>query len=539
MTKLFESTWRSGYEFFERYFDTNLNKSCTKQINLPYEWYEPSSKGLYSYILDDSIKLDKKQGNAKGGREHYGFLDPMYRNIRDNYWNQDKYNLKPKTMYLDIETRVGQNSTGFPVPDRVAESISMFQIFDPDAQCVIMLGVKEWKHQENYSEKMEYPVKYLVCDDEFHLIETFLKIFSKIDPLIIYAWNGDGFDFPYLYNRLKKLGFDTDRLSNHGTTSLGESEFKGQTKYSLNSDGHFFIDLMKVYEKFTFAPRTSYSLDNIAEIEINEKKVQHPEYIGFDDFYTGKYNIPTNPTDEQKESDIYKEAIKNGINKEVNELGHSEFCYYSYIDPILIYKIDKKLNFTILMLMIAEKMGVTVGDSLGTVKPWSQYISNRSMLGRQVMPTRKEFDSPHVVGGFVREPNQGKHTWVLSADYNSMYPLLGMVGFNMSPETYIPKNELPPELRDVVLSYFNDQNELDRLNMTKEIWEATENSLKEHNISLGINGAAFHKDKLGMIPEMVQEIYNTRKQAKKTMFKYQQRKVLIKDILNHLNDGDV
>ena len=80
-------------------------------------------------------------------------------------------------------------------------------------------------------------------------------------------------------------------------------------------------------------------------------------------------------------------------------------------------------------------MGVQISDSLGTVKPWSQYICNLALLNNQVMPPRKEFDAPNVVGGYVREPVVGKHKWTLSADVNSMYPLLGMVGFNMSPET--------------------------------------------------------------------------------------------------------
>lgn len=105
--KLFESTWRDGYAFFERYFDTTLNRSVKKEIKLPHEWYELQSKGLYSYILDDSIKLEKKQGNAKAGRDHYGFIDPMYRNIRDSYWNQNAYNLNARVWYLDLESRVG------------------------------------------------------------------------------------------------------------------------------------------------------------------------------------------------------------------------------------------------------------------------------------------------------------------------------------------------------------------------------------------------------------------------------------------------
>ena len=103
--KQFEATWRNGYQFFERYFDTNLQQSMASEVRLPHEWYESSSKGLYTFILDENIRLERKQGNAKQGRDQYGFIDPMYRNIRDNYWNKDAYNLDPRVWYLDIETR--------------------------------------------------------------------------------------------------------------------------------------------------------------------------------------------------------------------------------------------------------------------------------------------------------------------------------------------------------------------------------------------------------------------------------------------------
>jgi DNA polymerase elongation subunit (family B) len=496
--KLFEATWRDGYSFFERYYDTNLNKSMQSRVDLPYEWYEPSSRGNYTYILDDSITLDKKQGNAKQGREHYGFMDPMYRNIRDNYWNQDKYNLEPRIWYLDIETRVGTCSTGFPVPEKAAEPISMFQFFDNKENIMILLGLRDWDKQEEYVKKFDFPVRYIKCNNEVHMIETFLSIFKKLDPLIIYAWNGAGFDYPYIHNRMKNLGMDTNLLSNYGNVSYSESEFQGRTEFKIKVDGHFFVDLMDVYKKFTFSPRPSYSLDTIAEIELGENKVDHSNYGSFDDFY-----------------------VK----------GHDEFVYYGITDTYLIKRLDEKLNFTVLMNMIAEKMGVQLGDSMGTVKPWSQYISNKSYQNRQVMPMRNDNPDPHVVGGYVRDPNKGKHKWVVSADVNSMYPLLGMVGFNMSPETYIPKYKLPDQLRDIVLQYFNDQEEEKRLDLPEDVWNTTTKILQENDLALGINGAVFKKDKLGMVPEMVQEIYDGRKKAKKTMFDYTKQAILIKEIL--------
>lgn len=502
--KLFEASWRDGYEYFERYFDTNLNRSMCGRVDLKCEWYEPYSKGLYTYILDESIKLDKKQGNAKQGRDQYGFIDPMYRNIRDNYWNKENgFNNTPRILFLDIETRVGQNGySGFPKPEEANQPISMFQMYDNKEDVMILLGVRDWEKQDQYIDKFNFPVKYINCENEIKLIETFLSLFKKLDPLIVYAWNGLGFDFPYIYNRMKNLGMDTDQLSNHGSVKCSSNEFQGRTEFKFSSDGHFFIDLMEVYKKFTFHPMTSYSLDTVAEYELGQNKVDHSQYGSFDEFY-----------------------VK----------GHDDFVYYGCVDTYLIKRIDDKLNFTILMCMIAEKMGVQISDTLGTVKPWSQYILNKSMLDMKVMPKKQEFDNPSVVGGYVRDPFKGKHKWVLSADVNSMYPLLGMVGFNMSPETYIPKHKLPPELRDIVLQYFNNQEEAQRLELPPEVWEATTDLLNKHNMSLGINGAVFNKDKLGMVPEMIQDIYDSRKKAKQTQFEYERRKVLIKDILRKRN----
>ena len=494
--KRFEATWRDGFEYYQRVFDTDLGRSIKSRVDLRCEYYEPSSTGLYTFILDDEIRLERKQGNAKQGREHYGFMDPMYRNIRDNYWNKDAYNLEPRVWYLDIETRVGTCSTGFPVPEKAMEPISLMQFYDNKENVMFVLGVKDWPGQE--SANFEYEVKYIKCRDEYQMLEHFLAIYSKLDPLIVYAWNGLGFDFPYIHNRMKKLGIDVNRLSNYGGVSYSEGEFQGKTEFKFAADGHFWVDLMEVYKKFTFHPMPSYSLDTVSEYELQENKADHSKYANFEDFYTN---------------------------------GYDEFVYYGIKDTYLIRRIDESKNFTVLMNMIAEKMGVQISDTLGTVKPWSQYIANRSMLNRQVMPMRQEFPEPYVVGGYVRDPNKGKHEWVISADVNSMYPLLGMVGFNMSPETFVPKHKLPDDLHDIVLAFFNGQDESKLLFLNDNVWETATGLLQKHNLALGINGAVFKKDKLGIIPEMVQEIYDSRKKAKNQMFAYEQRKILIERII--------
>jgi len=595
MSKLFETAWSKNYINYERVFNTETNKSEVNTIKLASEWYEEDSRGKFESILDSSVKLSKKQGNAKDGRNHWGFSDPIYRNIKDNYWNEeqiDTYNKTPRVWYLDIETRVGKSyetqaptgkilkvrnilslevtemdikqlqdkfynegiekyeffnnstqawelletskyfkrNTGFPVPSKALEMISMFQLFDSELNTILLFGIREWKHQSDYT--FDYPVKYIQCSDEIDMIEKFLQTFKALNPLIIYAWNGNGFDFPYIYNRMKLLGMDTNKLSAYGNAKLKEKTYGHKTIYELVSDGHYYLDLLEVYQKFTFGEQASYSLDYTAEKVLGKKKVDHSEYVAFDDFYTGKYVIPQNPTETQKNSKIYKEAIKGNWD-EVKELAHSDFVYYGSIDTVLPKEIDDAKNFTALMFMTAEKMGVLLNDSMGTVKPWAKYISNKSLVNNQVVPKVHidESEEISIKGGFVATPQVGKHEWIMSSDVNSMYPLLGMRGFNLSPETFIPIHKLQPDIRTIILKYYNNEDEEERFNIPKEVKNELQRLLVKYNYSMGINGAIFTKEKMGMVPEMIRDIYGGRKQDKKTMFKYEKKALEIKEIL--------
>ncbi len=533
---LLECAWKSNFKYYKRCFDNKTKKSFAVENNKKYEWYIENSNGKYEYILNPEIKLEKIESSYnKEGLDKYGYTDPLYGDIRDNYWNKDLYNSNPRIWYIDIETRSGVVSSGFPVPEKSLESVSLIQIYDNYDNTMFVLGLRDWVHQKKYN--LEYPVEYIKCEDEIHLFETYFKLFKNMDPLILYAWNGKKFDYPYLINRSKKLGLDISNFSNYGNVEISSKEFQNQIEFKIKTDGHYYLDLMEVYKTFVYKSRSSYSLENISSIELGTTKVSHTEYSAFDDFYTGKYNIPSSPTDAQLNSDIYREAIKGNI-EEVKELSHSEFVYYGIVDTYLIKQIDEKLKFTALLIMIADKMGVLINDTMSTVKPWTNFISNRAMVNNKIMPCRKQKDeNPSIIGGYVQTPQVGKHKWVISADVNSMYPLLGMVGFNNSPETFIAKHKLPAGLKELVLRYFNDQDEANRLDLPEETWDIVVDELQKNNMSLGINGAVFTRDYRGMIPELVQEIYDTRKDFKKTMFKYEQKGILINELIKNNNFG--
>lgn len=541
---LYESNYRYLDTNFVRVFDTDEGTSKTIEVPKKWEYYLPCDNGSFKAVC--SKKLMKKfEGYWKDTKDSYSPISPVDRYIRDNFWKK-AYNENPRIWYLDIETRVTRNE--FPSPDKAAEQISLIQIYDNILNKVIIIGYKDFKMEPGYSFDVE--VKYIKCTDENDMIQKYFMLFKKLNPLIIYAWNGDGFDFPYLCNRFSMYGYNSANMSNYYNAKLTEINGEGRKSYDLSANGHYYIDLMKVYKKFTFTNLPSYSLNYVSTYELNETKVEHDEFNDFDSFYTGKnYTITGKPYDDSVREQIRQLKIKehdNTISSEekirLEELITFQFVYYGIKDVILLKRIDDKKKFTNIMISIAKLMGCSIIDTLGTIKPWSIGLKNMFYENNYISDFKRSSDDVNIVGGFVREPVYGIHGWMGSEDVNSMYPMLSMKGFNMSPETYIPINELAPDLREHITKYYFDQNESKILNYSDDIKNETKRLLNKYNVSLAINGAVFDKSSLGIVPKVVSDIYFGRKNDKKLMLKYEQQAVNISDIsvygINTTNDYD-
>ena len=594
---LFETSWMQDFKYFERVFDTNLKKSIVRQINGKTEYFTPSNNGLYTCLIDDGLKYSKQLGNAKDAMDKHGVCKPIYRNIRDNYWQNGNINKNPRIWFIDIETRSGrlflhkipkskeniqvyikdkntndiktikfkdiqnpavvsnenqylfsydniefselknmsfmEKTVAFPDVEKAQHEIVLIQIYDNIENKIFVLGLKDFdlKKLNELGYKLDADVKYVNCQNEIKLLTIFIQIFKKLDPLILFAWNGLGFDFVYLHNRIKNLGLPFV-MSNYGEPELNNTKNdKGQIIYKYNSPGHIFLDFMDVYKKFTFTPQSSYSLDNIAKFELNDNKVPHDEFTTFDSFYTGSDYQYSDIPYEDKLRELIRTSYKS--NKDLFKYYvNLQFIYYGIYDVVLLKKIDNKLKLSNLMLAIATKMGVLVSDTLRTVTPWSQYISNTAYLNNQIMPKRTEHDKPKITGGFVREPIKGKHKWNMNLDVDSMYPNLSITAFNMSPESYTPLSKAPNELKDLILSIVEDQNEGKFLDLNDDRKKYLNSMLKKYNYSLGINGALFKQNEVGIIPRLVTDIYGQRKNYKKQMLNYQKMQSLIKEVLH-------
>ncbi len=549
--KLFECTFRREWNYFERYFDTNLGRSVVNQIYTRPEYYVEDSEGKYKYLLDEKIRLRKEIGRPpKDSGKVYGVLQSDSRHIRDKYWNIKKsnYNDNPCTWFIDIETTAFKGID----TDNTPEEVVLIQIWDTSKNAMIVLASREWRAKDQYTKDYDYSVNYIVCKNEIDIFEKLFQLIKKLNPLMVLGWNADGFDYPYLFNRAKKLRLRTDRFSPcypAGKANLEQRRLdNGMVHHSLKADGIFYMDYMDIYKKYTYSPRSSYSLDNIAKIEVNSGKIDHSCYSTFDGFRTGEgYITPKKrPTDEwgqqmydlqTKLTETKEPKAKAKIKTEISELANDLFVHYGIIDTYLLKLINDKKQFTKILLAIASKMGVNVDSTLGTVRPWASYIRNVAYLDKKIPPNDKvdENADTSIKGGFVGEPQAGKHRWVVSVDINSAYPNLSMRGFNMSAETFVPKMDLPEDLKEMNLKYFCDEDEESRFRMyidSPEIFSKYTELLKKYNFSGSISGSIFSREKQGIIPELVERIYTERKEQKRNMLKWKQKAESLKNSKN-------
>ena len=161
-----------------------------------------------------------------------------------------------------------------------------------------------------------------------------------------------------------------------------------------------------------------------------------------------------------------------------------KYIDYNIKDVELVSRMDEKLGLIDLVMTMAYMAGVNFNDTLGTTAIWDCIIFRELMKKKIAVPQPKQHKKSAFVGGYVKDPQVGMHDWVMSFDLNSLYPNI-IIQYNMSPETLIT-----------------------------------------HDNGLGAttsNGAVFRTDKKGIIPEIVESLYETRVVTKNEMLQVKQQ----------------
>ena len=349
---------------------------------------------------------------------------------------------------IDIE--VG-SAHGFPDPISAIEEVQAITIGTGGKYSVF--GCGEFNSNEEN-------VEYFQCSDENHLIQEFISFWEKLAPDIITGWNIQGFDIPYLYNRIVRLYSvkEARRLSPWNRIHERATNFRGKEVIFHDLIGIAVIDYIDVYRRNS-PPAESYRLDYIASIELGERKLSFEEYG----------NLFT----------LYKENFQ-------------KFIEYNIKDVQLVERLEEKKKLIEMVVALAYEAKVNYQDTFGMVMMWEVILANDLMNRNIVVPPKRDnTKNKAYTGAYVKEVQTGMHKWVVSFDLNSLYPHL-IMQYNVSPET--------------ILTGVTQQCGVENL-LEKRI---DLSNFYEKDIIIAASGQAFKKDEQGFLPRLMQEKYNNR-----------------------------
>ena len=452
--------------------------------------YTPSlflpSKKITSFTSLEGDYLDEKKfQNIKAARDYikqfedvsgaskiYGQTRFEYAFIADQHQGMVDYDYeKVSVAVIDIE--VGSEN-GFPDPYEANEPITAICLKFTNSQPIVF-GCGEYKIQEGEI--------YIRCKDEYNLCKKFLEFWKDKYPDIVTGWNTKFFDIPYLVNRFRKiLGEDeTKKLSPWNYITERKAYVNNRQLIDYTLVGVSSLDYIELYKWYAPGGKSqeSYRLDNIAQVELGEGKLDYDEYDNLNALY---------------------------------RLNFQKFIEYNIKDVELIIKLEDKLKLVELAVTLAYDTKSNFEDVFAQTRMWDSLTYSYLFEKGIIVPPRviKDKDSAFE-GAYVKDPQVGSHNWVASFDLNSLYPHL-MMQYNISPETLIEPQNYTEEMREIISQGVS----VDKL-LKKEV-----DTSKLKNATLTPNGQFFRTDFQGFLPKMMEEMYTDRSKFKKLMLQAKQ-----------------
>lgn len=455
-----------------------------KQIRFKYEYsptiFVPSKKESKFKTLAGNYVDEIQPGSIKETRdfikryeevENFEILgdigfDVQY--LSDKFKSNIDWDInKISIQIIDIETSTEE--AGFPNKITAPEEILLISMVDLATKNIITFTSRE------YTGLNENKADIRVFKDEYSMLNSFLDYWNHIGVDIISGWHIDGFDIPYLINRIANImGEDhVKRLSpwRMVTSRKIKNQF-GKEDIAYDIAGISSLDFKELYTKFTYVKKESYTLDFIASDELGVGKLDHSEFSTFKDFYT------------------------NGWNK---------FVDYNIIDCIRVFELEQKMKLIELCLTMSYLAKINYSDVFSQIRMWDAIIYNHLKSQNICIPKRASGSkTEQFEGAFVKEPIPGLYNWIVSLDATSLYPSI-IQAWNISPETFV----------DVDESISVDQ-------LMKKLSDPSE------DYTTAANGAMYTRQKKGLLPELIDIYMEKRKSAKTSMILAEQKMEVLK-----------
>lgn len=466
-----------GNKIYMRYIENGVRKQ--NDFAFTPELFLPSSGGEFRDLNGNKYKSKQypsvsdareriKESRGVVGEKVCGNSKFEFEFIYKNFTEDISFDLsKINIAYLDIE--VYTDGT-FPEPMQAKFPINAisFRIHGTTFAFGLTYG------DVTYKSKKDDVIVHLF-DNEEDLLKAFIDLWRRSDIDIISGWNSNSFDIPYICRRIenvispnyaRKLSpfgkiYSTERKNDFGNKELQYKIF-----------GISQMDYLAIYKKFTFKNRESYKLDFIAQVELKERKEDVSDFDNLFDLYERDFEL---------------------------------FMDYNIKDTELVERLDNRLKLMEIALTLAYFSKVNYEDVFSPMRYWENIIQNYLYENLIVTPIDKEVKKKDkkFEGAYVKNPIVGKHDYMVSFDFASLYPYI-IRTFNISPETIIDMRE------DVNISSILNKS----IDMSDEY---------DHNVTVAANGARFTKKYTGFIPTLIRKVLDMRVEYKKEMIKTKQK----------------
>tara|TARA_R110000822_G_scaffold8533_10_gene33453 strand:+ start:232 stop:2745 length:2514 start_codon:yes stop_codon:yes gene_type:complete len=391
--------------------------------------------------------------------------------VQSQFPNDIKY--EPRNIdigYFDIETAYDD---GFPEPSVASQAVLTIAYKSSREDVYRVWGTKPYPYDKTED---GVPVEYYECLNEAELLQSFVNWWSAEEnmPDIITGWNSRFFDIPYLLNRVVRVLGENEarRFSPWGQIHQKKINVMHREQLAYDIVGVQQLDYMDLFKKFgyKYGNQESYRLGHVSQVVLGDTKVDYSDLGSLKNMYENDYR---------------------------------RFVDYNVVDVNLLERMEDKTGFINLVQTMAYLGGVNYSDTLGTVAIWDSIIYRRLAKQKIAIPPNQNSSKTSFAGGYVKDPHIGMHDWTLSFDLNSLYPNI-LIQWNMSPETLIPHTRVDGLSPDKIL----DEGKIDIA----------------ADVTVAANGSCYRKDKTGIIPEIIEELYDKRVIVKNQMLAAQQRK---------------
>lgn len=428
--------------------------------------YKKSKHGEYTSIYGDNLKKIYEPEIYKHNKENLFEADvkPRIRYLIDNYTGSDEASEQNYCFY-DIE--VYTNDSGFPDPEKAENIINSitFYLSKTEEYYVFLLDPD---NDFDNNKKIDNNVNVNTYSTEEKLLIDTIKFISNSEITILTGWNSIDFDNPYYFNRIKNI-LGEEYLKKLSPIGLFDyNNYKNFNKYTIA--GFSLLDYLKIYKNFTYSEKSSYSLDNIANIELGKGKIDY-----------------------------------NGSLDKLWEENKNKFLKYNLEDVKIMVEIEDKMGYLDLATRISHIGHIPYELVTSSLKVIDSSILTYLKRIDKVAPSVQNKEKSDYAGGYVKDPDRGRHEWVYDLDFSSLYPSI-ICTLNLSLETKLGKIE-----------NWYEASEDDKVEMFDKTIEKSKMKefIKNNDVSVAVNGVMYDMSKDGIIPAILDKWLDDRAQFKK------------------------